>query len=303
MRNELVVSGDLTAATIVAAALLEMKEQSFLSFPLRDVFDVNCWLATMPAADLNEYGVRSSGTKASLALEELAVTISRLQLSVDCISCTSPGFQELAQMLSSPEGVQGATAVANKVSNYITSLLGGEFIDTKIDRMLYSAAKQCPHHEDYDPSYVAPAVYKNFETRDRVGEGSPLNFLLALLIVGSLLFIFIAAATVIVKCIVRRRHTRWIATLSQDEISNVYAQQVRAIETEKALSRSTKSLATSKVIPLFVRIVMPFIILGNIGLFLSGHLSLGATVSIKAEVAGEELLVPDFCKYNFNCIV
>jgi len=298
MRNEIVVSADLSAATLMAEALLHMREQSFLSFPLRDMLDVNCWLATMPAADLNEYGVRSTGAKASLALQELAVTISRLQLNVECISCTSPGFEELAQMLSSPEGVEDATVVANKVSNYITSLLGGAFIDTQIDRLLYNAAKQCPHHEDYDPSYVAPATYKEFDAEDNVGEASPLNFLLALLIVGSLLFVFIAAVSVIVKCIVRRRHRRWIATLSPDEISNVYAQQVGATEIEKALCRRTRSLATSRVIPLFVRVIMPFVILGNIGLFLSGHLSLGATVSIKAEVAGEELVVPDFFKFS-----
>lgn len=295
MSNEIVVSADLHAATIMAAALVQMKESSFLSFPLRDMLDMNCWLATMPATDLNEYGVRSTGSKASLALQELVVTISRLQLNVECTSCTSPGFEELAQLLSSPEGVEDATMVANKVSNYITSLLGGELIETKIDRLLYNAARQCPHHEAYDPSFVAPA-YKDFEAPEHTVQ--PLNFLVALLIVGSLLFVFIAVATVIVKCIVRRRHRKWIASLSQDEISNVCAQQVRAMQTEKALSRSTKSLATSKVIPLVVRVSMPFVILGNIGLFLSGHLSLGATVSIKAEIAGEELVVGDFFKFS-----
>lgn len=167
MRNEIVVSADLSAATVVASALVQMKEHSFLTPPLRDTLNLNCWLATMPAASLNEYGVRSTGSKApSLALQKLAVTMSRLQLNVECISCTSPGFEELAQMLSSAEGIEDATLVANKVSNYVTSLLGGELVETKIDRLLYNAAKQCPHHPAYDPTFEEP-MYEALEVSDR----------------------------------------------------------------------------------------------------------------------------------------
>ena len=296
MRNEIVVSADFSDATIAAATLVQMKEQSFLTFPLRDMLNLNCWLATMPAASLNEYGIRSSGTKApSLALRELAVTISRLRLNVECISCTSPGFKELSQMLSSAEGIKDATLVANKVSNYLTSLLGGELVETKIDRLLYNAAKQCPHHPDYDPDFQEP-IYEVLEVSDRTV--APLNFLVALFIVGSVLFVVIALVAIVVKCIVRRRHRRWVNSLDLDEITTIYEEQAKALQIEKDLSRSTKSLATSPAVPLYVRLGMPLVIIGNIGLFLSGHLSLGATVTIKASIAGEELLVGEFFKFS-----
>ena len=269
MRNEIVVSADLSAATVVASALVQMKEHSFLTPPLRDTLNLNCWLATMPAASLNEYGVRSTGSKApSLALQKLAVTMSRLQLNVECISCTSPGFEELAQILSSAEGIEDATLVANKVSNYVTSLLGGELVETKIDRLLYNAAKQCPHHPAYDPTFEEP-MYEALEVSDRTV--APLNFLVALLIVGSVLFVVIALVAIVVKCIVRRRHRQWVKTLEQDEIITIYEKQSRALQIEKDLSRSTKSLATSPAVPLYVRIGMPLVIIVNIGLFLSGH--------------------------------
>ena len=222
----------------MAAALVRMKERSFLTFPLRDILNFNCWLATMPAANLNEYGVRFTGTEpASLALQEIAVSISRLELNVKCVSCTSPGFEELAQMLSSPEGIDDATVVANKVSNYLTSLLGGELVETKIDRLLFNAEKQCPSHPKFDPSFVEP-TYKAFEAPDRTV--APLNFLVALLIVGSVLFIIVALVTVAIKCIVRRRHRRWVKTLDEEEIKNIYSQQARALQIEKDLSTSTK---------------------------------------------------------------
>ena len=296
MRNEIVVSADLSAATVVASALVQMKEHSFLTFPLRDTLNLNCWLATMPAASLNKYGVRSIGSKApSLALQKLAVTMSRLQLNVECISCTSPGFEELAQMLSSAEGIEDTTLIANKVSNYVTSLLGGELVETKIDRLLYNAAKQCPHHPAYDPNFEEP-MYEALEVSDRTV--APLNFLVALLIVGSVLFVVIALVAIVVKCIVRRRHRQWVKTLEQDEIITIYEKQSRELQIEKDLSRSTKSLATSPAVPLYVRIGMPLVIIVNIGLFLSGHLSLGATVTIKASIAGEELLVGEFFKFS-----
>jgi len=296
MRNELVISVDLSAATIIAETLIQIKEEAFLSFPLRDMLNVNCWLATMPTAELNEYGVRSTGSKASLALETLAVTIKSLQLDVECVSCTSPGFNHLAQMLSSPEGIEDATMVANRVTNYVTSLLGGEFVETKIDRILYNAERMCPHHRNYDATFVAPSSYKDFDVPSYTV--APLNFLLALLIVGCTVFVFVAVMALIIKCIVRRRHRRWISTLSQDEISNIYSKQFQALKEEREISRRTKSLATSGEIPLFVRILMPLIVVGNIGLFLSGHLSLGATVSIKAEIAGEVLNIGEFFKFS-----
>lgn len=296
MRNEIVVSADLSAATVMASALVQMKENSFLTFPLRDALNLNCWLATMPAASLTEYGVRSTRSKApSLALQKLAVTMSRLQLNVECISCTSPGFEELAQMLSSAEGIEDATLVANKVSNYVTSLLGGELVETKIDRLLNNAAKQCPHHPDYDPNFEEP-LYEALKVSDRTV--APLNFLVALLIVGSVLFVVIALVSIVVKCVVRRRHRQWVKNLDQDEIITIYEEQARTLQIEKDLSKSTKSLATSPVVPFYIRIAMPLIIFGNIGLFLSGHLSLGATVTIKASIAGEELLVGEFFKFS-----
>ena len=97
---------------------------------------------------------------------------------------------------------------------------------------------------------------------------------------------------------VRWRHRQWVKSLDLDEITTIYEEQAKALQIEKDLSRSTKALATSPAVPLYVRLGMPLVIIGNIGLFLSGHLSLGATVTIKASIAGEELLVGEFFKFS-----
>jgi hypothetical protein len=51
-------------------------------------------------------------------------------------------------------------------------------------------------------------------------------------------------------------------------------------------------------IPFYIRYGMPIIILGNIALFLSGHLNLGATVDIQITFAGEIITFNNF--YNFS---
>merc|ERR1712166_1546801 len=61
----------------------------------------------------------------------------------------------------------------------------------------------------------------------------------------------------------------------------------------------TRSMFQSdKDIPFLIRYGMPVIILGNIGLFLSGHLSLGATVNIEAQIAGETISVDKFFEFS-----
>lgn len=295
MRNEILLSADLNAATLLVEALVQMREESFLTFPLRDVTNVNCWLATMPAAELNEFGVRGAGTKTSLTLQHLAVSLSNLNLGVECISCTSPGFEELTDMLSSPKGIEDATAAANQVANYITSLLGGEFLNAQVDRLLFNAAKKCPHHEEYDPDFVIPK-YKIFDAPDT--KEASLKFLLALLVIGGVLSTFVIIATIIIKRSLESRHEKWILSLSAGEFAAVHARQIQDEEEEEELSRQTSALATSKSVPIYVRIIMPLVVIGNIVLFLSGHLSLGATVNVEATVAGEKLVIGDFFMFS-----
>lgn len=55
---------------------------------------------------------------------------------------------------------------------------------------------------------------------------------------------------------------------------------------------------SDKEIPLWIRYGMPIVILGNIALFLSGHLNLGATVNIEAKIGGETIKVDKFFEFS-----
>ena len=61
----------------------------------------------------------------------------------------------------------------------------------------------------------------------------------------------------------------------------------------------TKSLIKSdKVIPLYIRYGVPLVLVVNAGLFLSGHIQLGATVDLLIQLAGEQMEIPAFFVFS-----
>mmetsp|Transcript_35452 Transcript_35452/g.41052 ORF Transcript_35452/g.41052 Transcript_35452/m.41052 type:complete len:86 (-) Transcript_35452:14-271(-) len=79
--------------------------------------------------------------------------------------------------------------------------------------------------------------------------------------------------------------------------------QRREQQDEKRLSDSTRSMMkSSEEIPVIARYLIPTVIFGNIGLFISGHLSLGASLLIYFQVAGEELIVDNFYIFSLRGI-
>jgi hypothetical protein len=64
------------------------------------------------------------------------------------------------------------------------------------------------------------------------------------------------------------------------------------------LDLETSSLFSSRDIPMWIRMLMPVIIVGNIGLFLSGHLSPAASVSIFLSFGGDTIRQDDFFEFS-----
>uniref|UniRef100_A0A7R9WEW7 Uncharacterized protein n=1 Tax=Pseudictyota dubia TaxID=2749911 RepID=A0A7R9WEW7_9STRA len=295
MHNELDLGVDLETAMVVLGALIKISEGSFFSFPLRDLTNFNCWLATIDAPALDSYGVRVSGADPTLALQHLSASIQRLQLRVDCIDCSSPALRDISELLSSPQAIKDATDTANRVLDYGTGLLGGKFLQIKIDRMLRDAVAKCPHKEGFDSDFDG-YTYQAFESPQM--EESSLSFFIAMAIVAVVIFILAAIAYFVVKWVVWRRHRRWLKTKTEEEIFHIHMSQMQEENQEKELCRRTSSMCSSKVIPLALRVLMPLIILGNIAFFLSGHLSKGASVSIRLHLGGQDLIIEDFFVFS-----
>jgi hypothetical protein len=295
IRNEVDISLDLKTATVAIAALLKVAVDRFVSFPVQDIANLNCWLATMPAPALDSRGLRLEGVEPSASLQQLVATVASMNLNVTCISCTSPAMEELAVLLSSEEGADDFTGAANNILDYAMDLLSGNFLQTTIDRLLNEAPKSCPHHPNYQLE-PTKTVYEPLESVDN--SSSSAEFLITLMVVVACLVLAVLVVSFVVRRIVRRRNKKWLRSLPGYTISLLLTRQNLKKAKDAEINRMTTSMFTSTDIPLFVRLFMPVVILGNIALFLSGHLSQGATVNIVAEFGGEGFTVDKFFEFS-----
>ena len=87
------------AAEIVASLMALVRAKSIMEFPLRDLANLSCWLATIPSPELNADGI-SIDPDPSLSLAEFVATIEKTSFSISCTECTSRGMKELPTMVS-----------------------------------------------------------------------------------------------------------------------------------------------------------------------------------------------------------
>lgn len=273
--------------TVLIAAL----ESSFMKFPLEDMDNIDCWLALMPAPTVDEYGIRLSDSILSLALHDLGIDIGELKLDIDCIECTSPKFIELASIISSPGVVEDLTDIVNKGIAYITDLLGGPFLQSYLDQTLVTSSRRCPHSPDFEALDSPRVEYAQFEA-----ISTPASSITYMIVVGSIIAsigLISALIFFVVKVIRSRRRKAWLAKLSKKKMRRYLLRQEEEDLQMKELNEGTRSMFKSSSIPLVVRIMVPIVILINIGLFLSGHISLGASVDINAQIGGESFKVKE----------
>jgi hypothetical protein len=296
IENDVEISIGVEELRILLTLFAKMSANSLINFPLKDVTNLQCWLATFPAPKLDSRGVRVYENDASILLTEFVAAVTRVDLNVSCIQCTSPKVIELANLLSTSQSTQSATDTANDVFDLLSSLFEGNFFQLTVDRALNDAPKKCPHMPGYDPKFSGTA-YQDFEVEAAEGSGS---FFLALFIVIFTLLTLVLIAVLTTKIIVRRRHRKWISSLPSSQIVLLQRQQEKEEDLKLEVNRSSPSLFRSDVIPIWVRWSMPLIILGNIGFFLSGHLSLGASVSIIASIAGQSFEEKGFFEFSMG---
>ena len=204
-------------------------------------------------------------------------------------------MEDLSKLLSTPEAADDVMVVANKILDFATKFLGGEFLQVQIDRMLADAPAKCPHSAAYNPQFAAHK-YESFESVDRKGES--VAFLVAILVVMGCLIVIVMVLSLVIKFVVHRRSKTWVHTLSNERVKLLYQLQLSEQEKEKELNHTTTSMFHSKDIPVWVRYFIPAVVVVNIGFFLSGHLNLGASVNIVAKLAGETITVENFFEFS-----
>lgn len=270
-----------------------MAEDAFFAFPIKDIGKLQCWLATIPAPSLNQQGV--SGKDPSLAVQEFAAAVNDAGLNITCLKCTGDKFQELSERLSSDEYSEDVTKSANSLFEVIGDVVNGKFLQVVVDRALNDAPYQCPHNSMYDPNYERI----EFEPFDVDKPSSSVAFFVAIIAAGCVLLVSAGLVLLVLKMIVVKRHRKWVGSLMPGQIRQLREIQSQGDAFEKFLdSRTSSMFLSANDIPVVWRMAMPFIILGNIGFFLSGHLSLGGSISILASLGGQTFREDSFFEFS-----
>lgn len=287
----------MNAFTLEPLLLLMIETSRLDNFPLQNILELDCWLATIPAPELDRYGVSTSTAGPTAALRTLAASIGNLTMDVKCNECSSPKMIEWPDVLATPQAQADLTvAMANSISYLGDAIAGGALLQNTIDQTLAGAATQCPHSPSYAPN--AEAVVYEIIPVTPVDDSDSEAFLTTLLIIAVVALLLVTALGFALQWLVKRRHRTWLAALPPDRLAKVASDQLKKAEAAERLNAATKSMFASPQVPVFLRWGMPFIIFMNIGFFLSGHLSLGATVNIQANIFGEQLSVEKFFEFS-----
>lgn len=295
VNNELELGISLSSVNMMLELLAEILEEPFLQFPLRDITNMDCWLATVANPVLDAYGARVGEADSGMVLRKVSVTVAEAGLDMKCIECTSPLLLDMQDVLSSQKGIEDTTLVANNVFDYLSNIIGGDWVQNIIDKAVYEAKMKCPHSPIYDENFsglkfdqlVAPET-----------NSEDLSFLIAIIaVIGTLIFA-VLLLMVSTKWMSKRRHQRWLKMLSRPQMLVLEKIQLEEQAREKDLNNRMQALACSKDIPLLARLLIPVVILGNVALFLSGHLSLGGTVNISGGFAGQAFNVDGFFEFS-----
>ena len=290
INNDLKLSLSVEDVQILFTMLVKIVEVSFLDLPLAAIGNLDCWLATFERPKLDQFGVSQSPS--ALELLELSLRVTQLKMNATCVSCSGPKMEEFTRLLSEASAAEDMTRVANRILGYLRNVLGGNYLQVTLDRMIAEGHRKCPYGSDY--GQPAPV----FQSMPEPDTSESISLLVALFVSASVL---IAGILVILSCrrlVVKMRHRKWVQTLAEDQLYHLWSIQTEQEKIDEEINSRSTSLYRSKEIPRFARFFIPVSIMGNVALFLSGHLSLGGSVTIVLQLAGESYTADNFFEFS-----
>lgn len=276
---------------MMASLLLQIAEENFASFPLRDLSNIHCWLAAArPLPAQSDSGSRG------IDLVDQTFSIGNFTLDVNCTSCSSPRFDEF---LLSLYGLSNDTEAIDSIQDKTDNLLDTDLIQVALDFLVEDSVTKCPHRPEYDLDgaedefLLSPEESGLFDSDESAQK--PIFFNVANSVVAGTIFI----CGVLYKWVVHRRNKRWMESLSREGRFHLQLQEEKEKRMEKMLDETTTSLLKSECITKRVRYGVPFALALNLGLYLGAHLGVLSVVDVDATLAGEPVTIKDFLKFTF----
>ena len=298
LHNQIELSLSLSDLTAYLQLLLTISEKMFLTFPLEDISNAYCWVATIIPKSASSQ--QNSSTPTGIGITDYALFYRAAIGDVSCVSCTSPLFAEMLLYLYNLDNVAQLLTVGIDLGK---QFFGNETNQSFLDDGVSKAASLCPHSEFYNPnatpninSFIESAVDSPLDLADwDVRDDNSSFFNKA----AGYFTIYMLFLLLCLKLVVRNRNERWKQSLSEEASLLLYCQFDAEREQQQAIDRFSKSLFRCPSLSKRVRYSVPVVILINIGLVMCLHLALLHLISFRIVLAGEEFTIHGILEVRF----
>ena len=163
MDHQVDVSVSTPMTFVEADFLTKITANSLLQFPLQDILIPECWLATIPAPDLDENGNRLPGAEDTFSLDHFELDLTSIDFDTNIVSTNRPeGLSILADLLDLFKSTGASAIFLRRLEAFAKEVVNSEGMQSSLDQALQIAPKFCPSRPEYDPDFRRGGVQLDF---------------------------------------------------------------------------------------------------------------------------------------------
>ena len=300
LHNRIKLSFNVSDLTAYLQVFLSMSEEQFLTFPLQDITNLYCWVATIMPNQLSSPQNNSTIAASGIGITDYALFYRYAIGDVSCVSCTSPLFADMLLYLYNLESVAYLFETGVDLGK---NFIGNTSVQSLLDDGVREAARFCPHSELYNPNVswsINDIIEKGVESPLDLADWNVRDDKSSFFNKAAGYFtIYMLLILLSLKLFVHHRNKRWEHSLSQEAAALLYCQMDAEHEQQKALDRYSKSLFRCPSLSKRVRYAVPIVIVINIGLVMCLHLAMLHLISFRIVLAGEEFTLHGILEVRF----
>ena len=144
-RNEVDVSVEIEESEVFASILAKIDSEAFSTFPLRDIVNLECWLATLAKPLMEGAGDLVDPNDVALALESILLSIPSMKFDFACTNCTSAGLDVIPEILTLLESNGISDVLEQRLVKVGLDLVQSDYVQAYLNRMVIEGSLRCPH--------------------------------------------------------------------------------------------------------------------------------------------------------------
>ena len=217
-------------------------------------------------------------------MQNIKLTAGSVLISSQCYECGSSA--------SSRSVTEEYRTLNGLFERLLIPLLGDDtLLQKQINRMILEAPAKCHQHLSDDPSDKVASSVEGLDLSQSHAEKvepSSLFTVAVAILMGLVAFfvVFLLAAYLFIA----RRHRAWLQSLEPDLVDATYKAQESTIRRERLINAAAGSMVKGEGVPVWVRWLVPLLIIVSTILFLGGFMMNGIGGSLLVHLAGQNVL-------------